>query len=91
MADAKFVRIKLVRSPIGYQKYQRVTAETLGLRKLNATVIHRVSPPIQGMINQISHLLLVEDVDAAEGEKAVAERAAAKPQRKRRSTSDQQA
>jgi large subunit ribosomal protein L30 len=90
MADAKFVRITLVRSPIGYQKYQRVTAETLGLRKLNSTVIHRISPAITGMINQISHLLLVEDVDAAEGEKAVAERAALKQQRTR-SAGDQQA
>lgn len=75
MADEKYIRIKLVRSPIGYRKYQRVTAETLGLRKLQSTVIHRVTPQITGMVNQISHLLLVEEVDTIEGQKADQERA----------------
>jgi large subunit ribosomal protein L30 len=78
MTDEKYIRIKLVRSPIGYKKYQRVTAETLGLRKLQATVIHRATPQIMGMVNQIGHLLQVEEVDAAEGEKAVQERAKAR-------------
>jgi ribosomal protein L30 len=64
MADERFIRITLVRSPIGYRKYQRVTAETLGLRKLHATVVHRETPAIRGMVNQIGHLLKVEEVDA---------------------------
>jgi ribosomal protein L30 len=66
MADERFIRITLVRSPIGYQKYQRVTAETLGLRKLHATVVHRETPAIRGMVTQIGHLLKVEEVDAPE-------------------------
>jgi large subunit ribosomal protein L21 len=64
MADERFIKITLVRSPIGYRKYQRVTAETLGLRKLHATVVHRETPAIRGMVNQIGHLLKVEEVDA---------------------------
>jgi ribosomal protein L30 len=64
MADERFIKITLVRSPIGYQKYQRVTAETLGLRKLHATVVHRETPAIRGMVTQIGHLLKVEEVDA---------------------------
>ncbi len=66
MADERFIRITLVRSPIGYRKYQRVTAETLGLRKLHATVVHRETPQIRGMVNKIGHLLQVEEVDAPE-------------------------
>lgn len=56
------LKITLVRSPIGYKKYQRVTAETLGLRKLHASVTHKATPQIVGMINSIIHLLKVEEV-----------------------------
>ncbi len=63
MSNAKKLRITLVRSPIGYKKNQRVTVETLGLRKLNATVIHTETPQIRGMVNQVIHLLKVEEVE----------------------------
>ncbi len=59
----KTLRITLVKSPIGYKKNQRVTAETLGLRKLNTVVEHKATPQILGMINRISHLLNVEEVE----------------------------
>ncbi|MCU0495825.1 MAG: 50S ribosomal protein L30 [Anaerolineae bacterium] len=64
MATEKYLKITLVRSPIGYQKYQGVTARTLGLRKLHATVVLKDNPAIRGMIRQISHLLEVEEVDS---------------------------
>ena len=57
------VRITLVKSPIGYQQNQRATAETLGLRKMHASVVHTETPQIRGMINKISHMLEVEEVD----------------------------
>lgn len=60
----KYLKITLKRSPIGYKKNQRVTAETLGLRKLNSTVTHRATPQIVGMVNQIIHLLEVEEVES---------------------------
>lgn len=64
MADeVKTLRITLVKSPIGYKKVQRITAETLGLRRLNSTVEHKATPQILGMINKISHLLHVEEVE----------------------------
>ncbi len=65
MSNETYLKITLVRSPIGYQKYQRVTAETLGLRHLHATVVHRATPQIRGMVNQIIHLLEVEEVTEA--------------------------
>ncbi len=55
------IRVTLVRSPIGYEKSQRATAEALGLRKMHQTVEKEDSPAIRGMINKISHLLLVEE------------------------------
>lgn len=63
MTSDKKLKITLVRSPIGYTKNQRATAETLGLRKLHATVTHTDTPQIRGMINAISHLLRVEEVE----------------------------
>jgi large subunit ribosomal protein L30 len=60
-AAEKTLKITLVRSPIGYTKNQRVTAQTLGLRKLHATVTHKDTPQIRGMIASISHLLQVEE------------------------------
>lgn len=63
MAEKK-LRITLVKSPIGYTKKQKVTVRTLGLRRMNATVIHPDSPPIRGMINKVSHLVQVEEIEA---------------------------
>lgn len=83
MAD-KYLKITLVRSPIGYKNNQRVTAQSLGLRKLNSTVIHKATPQIRGMVFQLKHLLEVEELDnytapdkAKSKAKAAAEKAAA--------------
>ena len=62
MAEKK-LRIKLVKSPIGYNKKQRKNAESLGLKKLNATAVHYDTPIIRGMVNKISHLLEVEEIE----------------------------
>jgi large subunit ribosomal protein L30 len=59
----KKLRITLVRSPIGYTKDQKATARALGLRKLQATVTREDTPSIRGMVNKISHLLEVEEVE----------------------------
>jgi large subunit ribosomal protein L30 len=64
MSDAKQVRITLVKSPIGYSKRQKATVRALGLRRANASVVHPDTPPIRGMINKVSHLVKVEDVEA---------------------------
>ncbi|MBC8099909.1 MAG: 50S ribosomal protein L30 [Armatimonadetes bacterium] len=76
MADLKFLKITLVRSPIGYQKYQGITAKSLGLRRLNYTVFQKGTPQIVGMCKQIEHLLLVEEVTEAEAAPHLAARAA---------------
>ena len=62
MSDRK-LRITLVKSTIGFRKDQKATARALGLRKLQATVVRDDTPSIRGMINKISHLLEVEEVE----------------------------
>lgn len=57
------VRITYSKSAIGYDKSQRATVQALGLRKLNQTVEHDDTPVIRGMINKISHLVTVQEVE----------------------------
>lgn len=61
---AKKLRIKLVRSPIGYSIRQKRTVAALGLRKLNQTVVRPDNPAVRGMVNRISHLVKVEELEA---------------------------
>lgn len=61
MAKKKVVRVKLVRSPIGYSQRQKRTAQALGLKKINQTVEHPDNPQVRGMINRILHLVEVEE------------------------------
>lgn len=59
--QAKVIRIKLVRSPIGYTENQKRTVKALGLRKLNQVVEKEDSPAVRGMINTVSHMLEVSE------------------------------
>ncbi|AIQ65712.1 MULTISPECIES: 50S ribosomal protein L30 [Paenibacillus] len=57
------LQITLVRSLIGRPETQRVTVKTLGLRKLNSSVVHNDNPAIRGMINKVSHLVSVTEIE----------------------------
>lgn len=59
---AKKLQITLKRSVIGRPQDQRATVQTLGLRKIHQTVVHEDNAAIRGMINKVSHLVLVEEV-----------------------------
>lgn len=54
------LRITLVKSPIGFPKRQRDVLRTLGLGKLNSSVVRPNDPTVQGMIKKVSHLVKVE-------------------------------
>ncbi|MDD3654304.1 MAG: 50S ribosomal protein L30 [Desulfotomaculaceae bacterium] len=56
------LKITLVRSLIGRPADQQVTVRTLGLTKLNRSIIQEDTPQIRGMINKVTHLLKVEEV-----------------------------
>ena len=55
------LEITLVRSPIGYSKRQKATLKALGLKKLNQSVTHQDSDVLQGMLDKVSHLVIVEE------------------------------
>ena len=57
------LRIKYTKSSIGYEKSQGATIEALGLHKLNQEVVHDDNAVIRGMINKVTHLVVVEEVD----------------------------
>lgn len=56
------LKITLVRSLIGRPEPQRVIVRTLGLGKLNSSVVQQDTPQIRGMINKVSHLIKVEEL-----------------------------
>lgn len=54
------VSVKLVRSAINRPERQKLTLKALGLRRLNQSVQHNLTPQIEGMISKVSHLVVVE-------------------------------
>lgn len=62
----KTLQIKLVRSPIGFNKRQKATVKALGLRKLHQVVEKEDSPDVQGMITAVSHLVVVTETEKTE-------------------------
>ena len=58
----KILRIKQVKSRIGYKPKAKATLTALGLKKMLQVVEHQDSPQIRGMIKNISYLLKVEEL-----------------------------
>lgn len=56
------LRVTQVRSTIDRNKKQKLTMVALGIRKMNQTVEHKISPQILGMIRRVSHLVKVEEI-----------------------------
>ncbi len=54
---AKTIRIKWVRSGIGFTYHQKTIVRSLGLRKLNHTVVRPDTPQIRGVVASVPHLL----------------------------------
>lgn len=59
-AKKETVRIRQVRSGIGYPKDQGATLRGLGLRRMHQVVEREDTPAVRGMINKINHLVRVE-------------------------------
>ncbi|MDD2529924.1 MAG: 50S ribosomal protein L30 [Bacteroidales bacterium] len=56
------VRVTQIKSGIGRTLRQKQTLESLGLRKINQTKEHELTPQIKGMIDKVSHLIKVEEI-----------------------------
>ena len=60
------LRVKWIKSDIGYARDQRRTLGALGFHRLHETVEHEDSPSVRGMIAKVDHLVKVEVItDAA--------------------------
>ncbi|MEO6348793.1 MAG: 50S ribosomal protein L30 [Aquaticitalea sp.] len=55
------IKVTKVRSDINRTATQKRTMDSLGLRKMNQTVVHDNTPSILGMINKVQHLVSVEE------------------------------
>ena len=57
------LKITLIKSTVSRNNKQKKNAESLGLRKLNSSVVKEDAPDIRGKIYKIEHLISVEEVD----------------------------
>jgi len=60
MAQLKVTQIK---SKIGTKQNHRETLRSLGLKRINDTVVKEDRPEIRGMVHTVRHLVKVEEVD----------------------------
>ena len=60
MADT--IKVTLVKSPIGAVPKHVKTVEALGLKKVNKTVEMPDNAAVRGMIQQVRHLVKVEEI-----------------------------
>lgn len=54
------VKVTLTKSLIGCKPNQKVTAASLGLRKIGDSIVHDDTPVLAGKIKVLSHLVSVE-------------------------------
>ena len=59
--ESRKVRIRLVRSPIGFNKTQGITVQGMGLRRIRHTVELPDTPETRGMIHKVRHLVEVAE------------------------------
>ncbi|MCW2701953.1 MAG: ribosomal protein [Blastococcus sp.] len=64
MADKKAgqLRVTQVKSGIGRKKNQRDTLRSLGLKRINDSVVQEDRPEIRGMVATVPHLVSVEEI-----------------------------
>ena len=62
-AKAKMLNITLVKSTIGAVPKHKKTVEALGLKKLHKTVTLPDNAATRGMIQQVKHLVKVEEIN----------------------------
>jgi large subunit ribosomal protein L30 len=61
MANAKKIKVTLIRSPIGCQPKHKLCVKGLGLRKIGQTVEVEDTPSIRGMASRVDYLVRVEE------------------------------
>lgn len=56
------LKITLAKSTIGALPKHRKTVQALGLKKLNSSVVRQNNAATLGMVNQVKHLVKVEEI-----------------------------
>lgn len=59
------LRITQTRSTIGQSRRHRDTMRTLGLRKINASVVRPRTPELDGQLRLVAHLVRVDEAVAS--------------------------
>ena len=57
------LKVTQVRSGIGAKENQRQTLRSLGLKRVRDVVVKEDRPEIRGMVQTVTHLVSVEEVD----------------------------
>ena len=57
------LKVTQTKSGIGGKQNQRQTLRSLGLKRINDTVVKEDRPEIRGMVNTVTHLVSVEEVE----------------------------
>jgi large subunit ribosomal protein L30 len=65
MSNENKLRITWVKSSIGYSRRQKGTIRALGLRRLGDVVEQADTAVIRGMVDKVSHLVQVEEIQEA--------------------------
>ena len=56
------IKVTQVRSAIGTKPNQRQTLRSLGLKRINDSVVQEDRPEIRGMVATVTHLVSVEEI-----------------------------
>jgi len=56
------LRIKWVKSSIGYSQRQKATIKSLGFKRLGDTVEWKDDPVTRGMVHKVKHMVEVEEL-----------------------------
>jgi large subunit ribosomal protein L30 len=56
------IKITQIKSVIGSDKRQKANMYALGIRKMNHSVEKEATPAILGMVEQVRHLVVVENL-----------------------------
>ncbi len=61
------IRITQVKSGIGQKSDQKRTIKSLGIHRMNQSVVHEDSAALRGMINKVRHLVKLEEASDQAG------------------------
>jgi len=57
------IKVSQIRSAIGTKPNQRQTLRSLGLKRINDSVVQEDRPEIRGMVATVPHLVTIEEID----------------------------